>query len=165
MLVTALRVMIMRELRALDRELAAYPDDDSIWLRAPGVLNSAGNLTLHIAGNLRHFYGHAMTGSSYVRDRAAEFTATANQSREELREIVADTVADLEVALDKITDSQLASEFPLPIAGRTVRTSDFLVHLAVHLGYHLGQLDYHRRLLTDSTMAIDAMSVTELPLA
>lgn len=165
MLVTALRVMIMRELRALDRELSAYPDDESIWLRAPGVLNSAGNLTLHIAGNLRHFYGHAMAGSPYVRDRAAEFTATANHSREELRQIVADTVLELEAALDKITDSQLASEFPLPIAGRRVRTSDFLVHLTAHLGYHLGQLDYHRRLLTDSTMAIDAMSVNELPLA
>ena len=157
----ALRVMIVRELWALDREIAAYPDDDSLWKTAPGISNSTGNLALHLAGNLRHFIGATMAGSGYVRNRAAEFS-TAGLTREELRIQIRETIAELEVAFEKMTDGQLKEEFPLPIADRKVRAADFLLHLAVHLGYHLGQIDYHRRLLTDSSAAVDAMSIREL---
>ena len=73
----ALRVMILRELRALDREIAAYPDDDSIWLTPPGISNSTGTLVLHLTGNLRHFIGTVFGKTGYVRNREAEF-ATKN---------------------------------------------------------------------------------------
>jgi hypothetical protein len=162
MLAKSLRIMILRELQALDREIAAYPDDASIWQKAPGVANSGGNLTLHLCGNLRHFIGSVMTGNGYVRDRVAEFSAT-ELPRAELRAIVADTISDLETALDKITDEHLASEFPVAIADRHISTSVFLVHLVSYLGYHLGQMDYHRRLLTSSNGSVDGVSVRELP--
>ena len=157
----ALRVMITRELWALDREIAAYPDDESPWKIVPGISNSAGNLVLHLAGNLRHFVGAAIGGTGYVRDRASEFSATG-LSREELRVQVRTTIADLEVAFEKMTDDQLKAEFPLLIGDRKVRAADWLVHLAVHPGYHLGQIDYHRRILTESSSAVDAMSIREL---
>jgi len=156
----ALRVMILRELRALDREIAAYPDDDSIWLTPPGISNSTGTLVLHLTGNLRHFIGTVFGKTGYVRHREAEF-ATKNLSREKLRSEVQVTIGELDLILDRLGEDQLVG--PFMFGERQVRTADSLVHLAVHLGYHLGQIDYHRRLLTSSSGAADAMSVRELP--
>jgi len=156
----ALRVMILRELRALDREIAAYPDDDSIWLTPPGISNSTGTLVLHLTGNLRHFIGTVFGKTGYVRNREAEFS-TKNLSREKLRSEVQATIGELDLILDRLGEDQLVG--PFMFGERQVRTADSLVHLAVHLGYHLGQIDYHRRLLTSSSGAADAMSVRELP--
>ena len=158
---TTLKTVILRELRALDREIAAYPDDDSLWTTPAGAPNSAGNLALHLAGNLRHFIGATLGQTGYVRDRDSEFSSKGH-SREELRKIVSDAIAELSDAFDTITDEQLNSEYPLPIQERRVKASDFVVHLAVHLGYHLGQIDYHRRLSTASSESVNTMSVKEL---
>jgi len=156
----ALRVMILRELRALDREIAAYPDDESVWSTPPGISNSAGTLVLHLAGNLRHFIGSVFGKTGYVRNREAEF-ATRDLSRERLRAEVQQTIAELDLILDRLGEDQLVG--PFLFGERQVRTADSLVHLAVHLGYHLGQIDYHRRLLTQNPQPADAMSVRELP--
>jgi uncharacterized damage-inducible protein DinB len=158
----ALRVMLLRELRALDREIAAYPDDESVWQTPPGISNSAGTLVLHLAGNLRHFIGAALGESGYVRNRDAEFS-TRDLSRDELRAEVQATIADVDRALDRIGTAQLEVPYPLLIRERRVRTADWLVHLSVHLGYHLGQIDYHRRLLTPNPQAADVVSIRELP--
>jgi uncharacterized damage-inducible protein DinB len=158
----AIRTVMLRELRALDREIAAYPDDESVWKTPDGISNSAGNLALHLAGNLRHFVGAVLGGGAYVRDRNAEFSSK-DLTRDELRAIVTSAISELSDAFDRITDEQLSEEYPLKVAERRLRTGDFLLHLAVHLSYHLGQLDYHRRLLTTSSKAVDTVSPKELP--
>ncbi len=63
-------------------------------------------------------------------------------------------------ALDSVSDVQVASAYPVPfgLAQIQARTSDVLVHMAVHIAYHLGQIDYHRRLLTPSPQKIDILS-------
>jgi uncharacterized damage-inducible protein DinB len=158
----AVRVMILRELRALDREIVAYPDDRSLWETPPGITNSAGTLVLHLAGNLRYFIGTALGKSEYKRNRDAEFS-TKDLSREQLGAEVRATISDLERAFNKITVAQLQAPYPLLIQERRVRTADWLVHLSAHIGYHLGQIDYHRRLLTPNPQAADAVSVREIP--
>lgn len=157
----SIKVVMLRELRALDREIAAYPDDESVWRAPPGITNSAGTLALHMAGNLRHFIGHALAGSNYIRDRDAEFS-TRNLSRDELHAIVATAIEELDDAFEKITDDQLASEFPLPIFEQRFNAGGYLIHLAVHLSYHLGQIDYHRRLLTGSAETVNTVNPREL---
>jgi uncharacterized damage-inducible protein DinB len=161
-ILVAVRTVMLRELRALDREIAMYPDDESVWKVPAGISNSAGNLALHMAGNLRHFIGAVLGGSSYVRDRDAEFSTTG-LTRAELRSVVATAVDELSTAFDRITDDQLSAEYPLKIAERRLRTRDFLMHLAVHLSYHLGQVDYHRRLLTPSSGSADTVSPKDIP--
>lgn len=156
-----LKTVIVRELRALDREIAAYPDDRSVWTTPTGAPNSAGNLALHLAGNLRHFIGATLGATDYQRDRDAEF-ATKHLSRGELRSIIASAIEEVSNAFEKITDEQLDAEYPLPVQERMLRTSDYLVHLAVHLSYHLGQLDYHRRISTTSKDSVDTISPKEL---
>jgi hypothetical protein len=65
--------LMSRELRTFERELNAYQTEEQVWLLPPGLPNSGGTLALHAAGNLQHFIGAVLGGSSYVRDRDAEF--------------------------------------------------------------------------------------------
>lgn len=157
-----IRVILTRELRAVAREVDAYPSDDHLWRLVPGLPNSGGTLALHLAGNLEHYVGAVLGATGYVRDRDAEF-ATRALPRAEVRARVARAAAAVDETLGKLTAEQLEAEYPEPVRGRRVRTRDFLVHLVAHLGYHLGQLDYHRRMQAPGTGGIDAISILELP--
>ncbi len=162
MLQRVLESLIVRELRAVRRELEAYPDDASVWREIPGVPNTGGTLALHVAGNLRHFLGAILGKDGYVRNRDAEFARRAAPRGELLAGIDA-AIESVERALRGLPDDALAAAYPEPIAKRTVSTAVFATHLAVHLAYHLGQIDTHRRAVTGDTRGIDAVSVRELP--
>ncbi|HEX2717348.1 MAG TPA: DUF1572 family protein, partial [Gemmatimonadaceae bacterium] len=119
-------------------------------------------LALHIAGNLQHFIGAVLGGTGYVRDRDAEF-ARRDVSRDEiLREIDA-AIAAIERGLQSIGDDALPGVYPEKVAGREVVTADYLVHLSSHLSYHLGQLDYHRRIVTGDGRTVNAVAAKDLP--
>jgi uncharacterized damage-inducible protein DinB len=162
MLPSILETLLTRELRAVKRELEAYPDDASVWREIPGVPNTGGTLALHVAGNVQHFFGAILAGDGYKRDRDAEFARRGVPRRELLAGIDA-AIASVQRTLRGVSPDSLARPYPEPIAKRTVPSSHFVVHLATHLAYHLGQLDYHRRAATGDVKSIDAVSVRELP--
>lgn len=162
MTLSDIHLMIRREVGAVRREVEAYPDDDSLWIQVPGLPNTGGTLALHLAGNLQHYFGAVLGKTGYVRDREAEF-ARRNVSRAEiLRELDA-AVAAVDRTVPKITEAILAAPYPELVGKRRMATSVFLTHLAVHLAYHLGQLDFHRRAATRDARGIDAVSIRELP--
>jgi hypothetical protein len=146
-----------RELATVRDELLAYPDSDAIWALPAGLPNSAGTLALHIAGNLRWFIGGQLGGSGYVRDRDAEFSLRG-VPREELVRNVEAASDEVARALANIDDSRLEQPFPLEVGGVRLPTGRFVGHLAVHLGYHLGQLDYHRRIVTGVNKSLGALA-------
>jgi uncharacterized damage-inducible protein DinB len=154
------RVMV-RDVNAVRRELEAYPDEASVWVLPPGVANSAGTLALHIAGNLQHFIGAVLGGSGYKRDRAAEF-ARRDVARSALIVELEAAIVAVGLGMSQVSEARLAEEFPEAIAGHRVNTGEWLIHLVAHLGYHLGQIDYHRRLVTKSGATVGAMAVPEL---
>lgn len=158
---THLHAMLLRELRGLRREIEAYPDDDAIWAAAPGIANSCGTLVLHLAGNLRLYAGHVIGGIAYERDRPREFAARGLSRAELLHELDAAMEA-VDRALPQATAKVLAREFPLPIGTVRVNTQEFLLHCAAHLAYHLGQVDYHRRMTTGSPVTVNTMAPSEL---
>jgi hypothetical protein len=135
-----------------------------VWRTAPGIANSAGTLVLHLAGNLRYYVGTKLGGGDYQRDRPAEFSRRDVPRRELLAEIEKAAQA-VERTLPRLSDHAMAADFPEAIGGRVVRTDEFLVHLAVHLSWHLGQLDYHRRLVTGDGGKIGAIGIGELATA
>jgi hypothetical protein len=141
-----LQVMV-RDLRGLAKQIEAYEDESDIWKLAPGIDNSAGTLALHLAGNLQHYIGARLGGSDYVRDREAEF-GDRDVPRSVLLEQIAAAESALETGLAGLDDGDLSAEYPEKLGGVNLTTGVFLVHLAAHLGYHLGQLDYHRRRVT-----------------
>ncbi len=157
---TWISAMMARELRALRRELEAYADERDIWRVQPGIGNSAGNLTLHLAGNLQHFIGTVLGGASYVRDRDAEFNRRDVPRAELLRQV--DAAIAAVGLLSRISDAELGKPFPQPVGGVTLATGDFLIHLIGHFDWHLGQLDYHRRFFTGQVAQIRALLPSEL---
>lgn len=160
----ALRALILRELRATQREIEQYPNDESVWAMPPGVKNSAGNLALHLAGNLQHFVGARVGGLGYVRDRDAEFSRRHLPRAELVREL-GRAIEAVNKGFSRLTEQDLRGVYPDQVAGVSPGTGEFLLHIAVHLGYHLGQIDYHRRIVTGDATTVDTVSIKELPSA
>jgi hypothetical protein len=152
--------MVARELRALKREIEAYPTEESLWLQPSGIANSAGTLVLHLTGNLQYFIGTQLGSTGYVRHREAEF-ASRNVSREDLLRGIDETIAVVEAVLPAIGEDRMGETYPVEVAGVRIRTDDFLVHLCAHLAYHLGQVDYHRRLLA-APGTVGAVAIPDL---
>jgi uncharacterized damage-inducible protein DinB len=150
-----------RELATVRDQLLAYPDNSSIWALPNGLPNSAGTLALHIAGNLRWFIGAQLGGSGYVRDRDAEFAARDVDRAELVRKIEA-AADEVTRALATLDDARLDEPFPLKVAGVRLPTGRMIGHLAVHLGYHLGQMDYHRRIVTGVNKSLGALAPAAL---
>jgi uncharacterized damage-inducible protein DinB len=161
MVTEALTALLTRELRCIQREIEAYPSDAQVWQTHPALPNTAGTLALHAAGNLLHFIGAVFGGTGYQRDRDAEFQRY-NVARAELLQILQEAVDVVQQVLPGVTGAQLEDWYPLSVAGRRIRSGEFLMHLAVHLGYHLGQIDYHRRMVTGDAKTTGAVSPAEL---
>lgn len=153
--------VMTRELRALRREVEAYPQGADLWRSAPGITNPGGSLVLHLTGNLRYFVGAVLGGPAYRRDRDAEF-ARRDVPRAELLAEVDAALTAVEAGLARVSDADLTKPYPQAVGGMTPATGLFLTHLAVHLGYHLGQLDYHRRLVTSEAATVGALPIAEL---
>jgi uncharacterized damage-inducible protein DinB len=162
MRIELLGTLILRELRAVRREIEAYPDDASVWRPVPGIPNTGGTLALHLAGNLQHFFGATLGRDGYKRDRDSEFSRR-DVPREELFAGIDAAIASVGRTLLRLTDDDLTRSYPESIASRKVSTGAFLLHLLSHLAYHLGQIDYHRRAVTGDSLGVDAISVRELP--
>ena len=96
-----------------------------------------------------------------MRDRDAEF-ARKDLTRAELIRMVDDTMEELERSFGGLTEAELGRDFPDPVAKVRLQTGDFLTHLASHFSYHLGQLDYHRRIVTGGGPVGGALSPTKL---
>ncbi len=137
--------IITRDLGTLQAEIRAYPSDAALWRTVPGIANSAGTLVLHLAGNLRHFIGAQLGDTGYVRDREDEF-ARRGVSREELASAAEDATADVRRALGSLAPGRLNEAFPAEFRGEPVSVGWMLLHLSGHLAYHLGQINYHRRM-------------------
>lgn len=135
-----------RDLAKLKAEIESYSSEADLWRVDGKIANSAGNLTLHLAGNLRHFFGAILGDTGYVRDRDREFSEVG-VSRADLLADVDQAAADVIATLEKLTADDLARTYPIEVFGHPMTTEFFLVHLATHLNYHLGQINYHRRLL------------------
>jgi uncharacterized protein DUF664 len=158
---SAIAAIFDRDLRALRREVEAYRDDEDLWRTVPGISNVAGTLVLHLTGNLQHYLGARWAETGYRRDRPAEFSRRGVPRAELLREIEAARVA-VKTGLAKVSESELAADYPEVVGGARIATLDYLIHLATHFAYHLGQLDYHRRVVTGSDQGIGAMRPAEL---
>jgi hypothetical protein len=141
------RAVLLRDLDALAAQIGAYPTDPDLWKTVPGITNSGGTLALHLAGNLRAYVGAELGKTGYVRDRDAEFS-TRGLSRAEVLARIAAARADVDQALARLPDSALPQRFPQEVGGARLTTGQMLLHLVAHFGYHLGQVDYHRRVAT-----------------
>jgi len=146
MLKQLLPTIFERDLRKLIDEINLYKDEDKLWEIKDGISNSAGNLCLHIIGNLNHFIGATLGHTGYVRHRDDEF-ALKNIPRQDLLINIENTILIVKDVFADLKDEEFEKDFPLQVFGRPEKTDFMMVHLAAHLSYHLGQINYHRRLI------------------
>lgn len=146
MLISILQALFERDLLKLKTEIELYYDEKKLWYIEKNISNSAGNLCLHLIGNLNAFIGTEIGKTGYVRNRELEFSLK-DVPRKELLEKIEATMEVVKQSLVKITDNQLQADYPLLVFKEKLSTAMFLTHLATHLSYHLGQINYHRRLL------------------
>lgn len=135
-----------RDLNKLIEELSLYKSEEDIWKIKEGISNSAGNLTLHLVGNLKHFIGATLGKAGYVRERDKEFSEK-NIPRHLLINDVKDTISIIKNTLSKLDSDSLEQDFPVTLNNMVSSTASVLVYLLAHLNYHLGQVNYHRRLV------------------
>jgi uncharacterized damage-inducible protein DinB len=146
MAIETLKTLFNRDLNKLKTEIGSYQNEDKIWSIDKNILNSAGNLCLHLIGNLNTYIGAQIGKTNYVRNRELEFSKKDVPQAELIAKIEA-TIVIVNDALDLLTDEELKKEYPLLVFETKTSTEFLLIHLTTHLAYHLGQINYHRRLL------------------
>jgi hypothetical protein len=146
-LASELATLFQRDITRLIQQLKAFPDTATLWWTAPGITNSAGNLALHLEGNLREYIGRQLGNVPYRRQRDDEFGSTGLtasdliQRIESVKEMVSKVISSL-------SEARLEATYPEIVLGIPLSTQQYLIHLHGHLNYHLGQIDYVRRFLT-----------------
>ena len=146
MMTDTLTGLFERDLQKLKTEIELYKAEENLWIVKEGIANSAGNLCLHLVGNLSHFIGATLGNTGYVRHREDEFSLK-NIPRQDLVTNIDNCVLIVKTTLQKLTADDLEKEFPQKVFEKSINTEMMLMHLTTHLTYHLGQINYHRRLL------------------
>lgn len=147
-MVKILKTLFYRDLNRLKSEIELYNNDNDIWKTQKGITNSAGNLCLHLVGNLNTYIGSVIGKTNYVRDRELEFSSKGI-SKTELIKKIEETINIVNKSLDQLSEEELKMDFPTLVFDEKTSTEFMLIHLTTHLTYHLGQINYHRRLLND----------------
>lgn len=137
----------LKYLNNLKKEISLYKNDSDIWLVKGDIKNSPGTLALHLCGNLNHNIGAVIGKNGFIRNRDKEFTDT-NVSRDNLLKLIEETENTVIPIIDSLTSEIMSEEFPESSHGESQTVYDALIRLAFHLAYHVGQINYHRRLLT-----------------
>jgi uncharacterized damage-inducible protein DinB len=135
-----------RDLNKLKEEINFYKNERDLWIIEKEINNSAGNLCLHLIGNLNHFIGTTLGETGFVRDRENEFSAK-NETRQNLTNEIEKTIETVKNSLNKLSDDAFDKNFPAEKHGKVVKMDFMLLHLLTHFNYHLGQINYHRRLI------------------
>ena len=143
---TTLISLFERDLNKLITEVELYKNEENLWIVENNITNSTGNLTLHLIGNLNTFIGKEIGKTTYIRDRDLEFSQK-NVPRIELIQKINETKIMIKNALNHLTNEDLLEDYPVLKFEETTTTEYLLVYLTLHLNYHLGQINYHRRLL------------------
>ena len=141
-----LAALFSRDLNRLRKQIDSFRTDDDLWKILPGVTNPAGNLALHLEGNLREFVGRQLGQLSYERKRDLEFS-TKGLTQDEVSTRLEELNQTIPAIIESLTKEELESDYPQVVLDSTMTTQQFLFHLYGHLNWHLGQLDYLRRIL------------------
>lgn len=144
MIQSAISDILLRDISKIQEEVSSYSDEQAMWQVWDGISNSAGNLALHVAGNLQHFIGATLGNSGYIRQRELEFSQKNVPANEVVQELEKAKEA-VRTTLQNLPDEVLQMPFPIVVFREGMTTMEFLLHLVTHTNYHLGQINYHRR--------------------
>lgn len=145
-MITVISDLFERDINKLIAEVESYKDENALWKTAGSISNSAGNLVLHLSGNLNHLIGATLGHTGFIREREKEFYEKAVPKMRLIKELK-ETIVVIKNTLECMSEDELDKDFPVEIGGKILSNQYILIHLLAHLNYHLGQVNYHRRLL------------------
>jgi len=148
MLNTILADLYERDLRKMIEEVNLFKDEENLWRTQGSVKNSCGNLVLHITGGLNHYFGATLAHTGYIRDRDQEFSKKGVK-REELVAQLEQVIPVMNETLSALTTEQIEADFPIFFDKPNTSVSYVAIRMLAHLGYHLGQVNYLRRVLEE----------------
>lgn len=146
MLIETLKSLFNRDLNKLKFEIESYQNENQLWAIDKNISNSGGNLCLHLIGNISTYIGAEIGKTGYVRNRPLEFSLK-DIPKSELIGKIEETIIVVNNTLDLLSEEDLNAIYPQIVFEKQMTTGFFFVHLSTHLAYHLGQINYHRRLL------------------
>lgn len=146
MISSSTSLILERDLKKVTQEINAYNTEEKLWIVEGNINNSSGNLALHIAGAVHHFVGAVLGRNGYIRTRDREFS-DKHIPKDEIIDQISKAIEVVKQVLEQLTEEDMEKDFPERIGGNTLSTGFFLIHLVSHINYHLGQINYHRRLL------------------
>jgi hypothetical protein len=135
------------DLRKVIKEIDQYKSEEDLWELEEGITNSGGNLALHLIGNINHFFGANLGNTGFKRERDLEFS-DKNISRAEIIEGLENAINVLRETLNNLSDEDLHKDYPEKLGDAPQKTVAVVIYMLSHLNYHLGQINYHRRLIT-----------------
>jgi Protein of unknown function (DUF1572) len=141
-----LAMLLASDIGRLRHEIASFHTPDLLWRVLPGIANAAGNLALHVEGNLREYVGRQLGGIPYRRDRTFEF-AGRNVRTEEILSRLTELEGIIPEVVESLTEQRLDETYPEVVLDLPMTVRQFIIHLHGHLTYHTGQINYIRRLL------------------
>lgn len=146
MIIDSIKSLFIRDINKLKKEIGLYSSEENLWIVENEIKNSGGNLCFHLIGNLKHFIGSVLGETGYIRQRELEFSSK-NIPKEQLIKELDETIEVVVNTLNGLEDTDLEREYPIVVFKDKMNIGFFLIHLNTHLSYHLGQINYHRRLL------------------
>ena len=135
-----------RGIRKLIEEINLFKSEENVWRTDGSVKNSCGNLVLHIIGGLNYLVGAVLAHTGYVRNRDQEFNRK-DVGRKELVAQLEELIPMINKTLNALTPQDMEAEYPVFFDKAGTSTSYVLAQLLAHLNYHLGQVNYLRRIL------------------
>jgi len=109
-----------------------------VWWRPNESSNSAGNLALHLAGNVTQWIVGGVGGEPDVRDRDGEFGARGGMDAAGLAAHLEQAVARADAVLARLSPDALMDE--REIQGRRTTAFAAIYHVVEHFSTHTGQI-------------------------
>ena len=147
-MINTITPLFITDLEKVKKEIQDYTNEESLWKVTQGINNCGGNLALHLIGNLNHFIGAILGDTGYIRDRDAEFSKKDVPQATLIKQIE-ETIKMVDEVLSHLPEDQLDKTYPIEVLKRPMTTGEFILFLYGHLSYHLGQINYHRRILNN----------------
>jgi len=145
-MIKSCKELFLKNLKHLNTEISSYKNEADLWKLTGGIANTPGNLCLHLCGNLQHYIGALIGKSGYKRNRDAEFSRK-NVSRHDLLMEINIAEEIITSVFDSMKEEDLEKPFPDNTFGENQTNAHAILQCEVHFTYHLGQINYHRRIL------------------
>jgi len=133
------------------RACFARLQEGDVWWRPNDASNAAGNLVLHLAGNVRQWIVCGVGGASDARHRAREFSARSGATKAEMLAQLEEVIQAAVETLQALDSDRLQEH--RTIQGRDVSILEAIYHVVEHFAMHTGQIVWITKARTGCDLA------------